>query len=67
MHEVSVEDARRAEISENRERKDFTVEEMYEIYKYLQPKLETEAKERQEATQLQGKDKDGNYMRRRIK
>ena len=62
-----MEDARRAEISENRERKDFTVEEMYEIYKYLQPKLETEAKERQEATQLQGKDKDGNYMRRRIK
>ena len=37
---VSVDDVRKAEIAENRERKDFTVEEMYEVYRYLKPQLE---------------------------
>ena len=52
---VSMDDVRKGEIAENRERKDFMVMEMKAIYDYLHPLLEAEAKKRQEATQLAGK------------
>lgn len=52
---VSVDDIKKAEISENRERKDFTVMEIKAIYDYLHPKLKAEAKKRQLSTLKQGK------------
>ena len=52
---VSVDDARKAELSENKERKDFTITEIKAVVDYLKPKLEKEAEERQKATRLVGK------------
>ena len=59
---VSLKDIREGEISENKERKNFTNSEIKAIYDYLKPKVEAEARKRQEATQLVGKDKEGNYI-----
>jgi len=43
---LDLEDVRRGEIQENQARKDFTVKEMAEIYRYLKPELEVEARAR---------------------
>jgi N6-adenosine-specific RNA methylase IME4 len=52
--------SRKAEIEENTIRKNLTFDEIGAVDDYYRPALEKKAQRRQEATQLKGKDKEGN-------
>ncbi|KKM17713.1 hypothetical protein LCGC14_1673010 [marine sediment metagenome] len=56
---INIKDIQKAEIAENVERKDFICSELVAVTRYLKPELEAEAKKRQEATHLAGKDQEG--------
>lgn len=56
---IDLEDIRKGEIEENVKRLNFTPSEIVAIERYLKPEIAAEAKKRQEATQLAGKDKTG--------
>jgi len=56
---VSLRDLAKGEVDENRERKDFTITEIGDIDNHYEPIISEEAKGRQEATQLAGRDSTG--------
>ena len=57
---VSLKDLAKGEIEENRERKDFTITEIVEIKRYLEPRIAEEARERMLSGKPSGKFPEGN-------